>query len=279
MIVCPVVLGGGKRFFPAGVRLDLTAWSSSVGSAMALVVPTVRERTSEPSRDSYNPLRVRFQKHRRAGEPNPLLDCYQASGATLLADCVRPLATQSRAARLPPIAGTAMVWAITDIPWALAREETMYGLIGKMTAAPGKRDALIAILLEGTAAMPGCLSYIIAKDGSPPMRTQRGSTEVWDTKESNTMRRSRFHPSRTRITRGRPLIAPVSANALSQRRWGGTGCQRTANIQRDESCWGSASCRSTRSACLSPRRTATFGASACLAIERAAPYSGEFQNS
>ena len=24
MIVCPVVLGGGKRFFPDGVRLDLT---------------------------------------------------------------------------------------------------------------------------------------------------------------------------------------------------------------------------------------------------------------
>ena len=24
MIVCPVVVGGGKRFFPDGVRLDLT---------------------------------------------------------------------------------------------------------------------------------------------------------------------------------------------------------------------------------------------------------------
>jgi len=30
----------------------------------------------------------------------------------------------------------------------------MYGLIGKMTAAPGKRDELISILLEGVAAMP-----------------------------------------------------------------------------------------------------------------------------
>lgn len=40
----------------------------------------------------------------------------------------------------------------------------MYGLIGKMTVAPGRRDELISILLEGAATMPGCLSYIIAKD-------------------------------------------------------------------------------------------------------------------
>ena len=31
--------------------------------------------------------------------------------------------------------------------------ETMYGLIGKMTAMSGKRDTLAAILLEGTEAM------------------------------------------------------------------------------------------------------------------------------
>ena len=40
----------------------------------------------------------------------------------------------------------------------------MHGLIGKMTAAEGKRDDLIAILLRGTKEMPGCLSYIVAKD-------------------------------------------------------------------------------------------------------------------
>ena len=42
----------------------------------------------------------------------------------------------------------------------------MYGLIGKITAAPGQRDALAAILLGGTGAMPGCLSYIVATDPS-----------------------------------------------------------------------------------------------------------------
>ena len=41
---------------------------------------------------------------------------------------------------------------------------SMYGLIGRMRAIPGQRAALAAILLEGTAAMPGCLSYVIAED-------------------------------------------------------------------------------------------------------------------
>ena len=40
----------------------------------------------------------------------------------------------------------------------------MYGLIGKMRATPGRREALLAILLEGTEAMPGRLSYVIAQD-------------------------------------------------------------------------------------------------------------------
>lgn len=42
----------------------------------------------------------------------------------------------------------------------------MYGLIGKMTAAPGQRDALISILLDGISGMPGCLSYVVAKDSA-----------------------------------------------------------------------------------------------------------------
>lgn len=40
----------------------------------------------------------------------------------------------------------------------------MFGLIGKMRAHPGKRDALLEILSKGTASMPGCLSYVIARD-------------------------------------------------------------------------------------------------------------------
>ncbi len=53
----------------------------------------------------------------------------------------------------------------------------MYGLIGKMLAAPGQRDALVEILLEGTAAMPGCRSYIVATD--PGDANAIWITEVW----------------------------------------------------------------------------------------------------
>jgi quinol monooxygenase YgiN len=44
----------------------------------------------------------------------------------------------------------------------------MYGLIGKMKAVPGQSDALIAILLGGVSGMPGCLSYVVAKDPADP---------------------------------------------------------------------------------------------------------------
>ena len=40
----------------------------------------------------------------------------------------------------------------------------MYGLIGKITAAAGRRDALANILIDGTVGMPGCLSYVVAAD-------------------------------------------------------------------------------------------------------------------
>ena len=68
---------------------------------------------------------------------------------------------------------------------ALARERigTMYGLIGKMRAVSGQRDALLAILLEGIQSMPGCLSYVVAKD--PADADAIWITEVWDGPDSH----------------------------------------------------------------------------------------------
>ncbi|MBT2767067.1 antibiotic biosynthesis monooxygenase [Stenotrophomonas sp. ISL-67] len=57
----------------------------------------------------------------------------------------------------------------------------MYGLIGKMNIAPGHRDDVIAILLDGTASMPGCHSYIVAKD--PSDANAIWITEVWGSQE------------------------------------------------------------------------------------------------
>lgn len=80
----------------------------------------------------------------------------------------------------------------------------MYGLIGKMSAMAGQRNALIAILLEGVAGMPGCLSYVVAKE--PNNADAIWVTEVWDSQASH--RASLSLPSvQQAIARGKPLIA------------------------------------------------------------------------
>lgn len=79
-----------------------------------------------------------------------------------------------------------------------------YGLIGKMRAQPGQREALVAILTEGTQAMPGCLSYIIALDQTDADAVW--ITEVWDSAASH--KASLALPGvRAAITKGKPLIA------------------------------------------------------------------------
>src|SRR5574338_270003 len=59
----------------------------------------------------------------------------------------------------------------------------MYGLIGRFTAVAGRRDALAAILLDATTAMPGCLSYVVANDPGDP--DALWVTEVWDSAEAH----------------------------------------------------------------------------------------------
>ncbi len=80
----------------------------------------------------------------------------------------------------------------------------MHGLIGKMIAHPGQREALIAILMESSGEMPGCLNYIIARD--PADENAIWITEVWDSAESH--RASLSLPAVSEaIARARPLIA------------------------------------------------------------------------
>ena len=59
----------------------------------------------------------------------------------------------------------------------------MHGLIGKMIAVEGEREALLAILLGSTGAMPGCLAYVVARD--PADANAIWITEVWDSQESH----------------------------------------------------------------------------------------------
>ena len=59
----------------------------------------------------------------------------------------------------------------------------MYGLIGSFSAHPGKRDELVALMTAAVGDMPGCLSYVVGKDGKDPDKLW--ITEVWDSAESH----------------------------------------------------------------------------------------------
>ncbi|QQP94746.1 putative quinol monooxygenase [Lysobacter enzymogenes] len=80
----------------------------------------------------------------------------------------------------------------------------MYGLIGRMKAAPGQRDALIALLLQDVGAMPGCRSYIVARD--PGDGDAIWITEVWDDADSHRASLSLPQVQAT-IAKARPMIA------------------------------------------------------------------------
>ena len=98
-----------------------------------------------------------------------------------------------------PLAGAGAAPATTTM-----EKPRMYGLIGKMRAQPGQRDALIAILLEGTGAMPGCLAYVVAKDAQDADAIW--ITETWQDQASH--KASLALPAvQAAIARGRPLIA------------------------------------------------------------------------
>ncbi len=106
------------------------------------------------------------------------------------------------------------------------RAEIMYGVITEMNATPGQRDTLISILLEGSADMPGCLSYVIAKDSEDPDAIW--ITEVWDSQASH--RASLSLPSvQDAIARGRPMIAGVSERVITEP-IGGHGLSRPPPI-------------------------------------------------
>lgn len=102
-----------------------------------------------------------------------------------------------------------------------SKDSTMHGIIGKMIAHDSKRDELIAILLDGTRDMPGCLSYVIAKDLTDV--NALWITEAWESQESHAASLS-LDSVRQAIAKGKPLIAgfgerfetePVGGEGLS----------------------------------------------------------------
>jgi quinol monooxygenase YgiN len=106
---------------------------------------------------------------------------------------------------------TITAFGVASLAFAQQRGD-MYGLISKMTATPGKRDAVIAILLEAAANMPGCLSYIVAKDASDA--NSIWITEAWESRASHEA--SLSLPSvKEAVAKARPLIAGFSDRSVT----------------------------------------------------------------
>jgi quinol monooxygenase YgiN len=113
--------------------------------------------------------------------------------------------TDLKIERRTVLAGGVAVAAVGAPSAAVSKEQTaMYGLIGQMMAAPGKRDELVAILSESTEGMPGCLSYVVAKDATNA--DALWITEVWIDKEHHAGS-LKLPAVQAAIAKARPIIA------------------------------------------------------------------------
>lgn len=118
----------------------------------------------------------------------------------------------------------ALALMLTAAPAIAAPAPTtaMYGQIGKIVAKPGQRDALAALLLEGSDAMPGCLSYVVAADAKDS--DTLWVSEAWDSKASHDAS-LRLPAVRAAIAKAMPLIASFDAGTVTIP-LGGTGLKR-----------------------------------------------------
>ena len=93
----------------------------------------------------------------------------------------------------------------------------MYGLIVKLTVAPGKREEMIRILKESAANMPGCFSYVVAKDSADG--NVLWVTEVWDSATSHDA--SLSLPSvRNAIPQAKQIVSAFDKIAVTTPVWG-----------------------------------------------------------
>lgn len=89
----------------------------------------------------------------------------------------------------------------------------MYGLIGSFSAHPGKRDDLIALMTASVGDMPGCLSYVVARD--PQDADKLWITEVWDSADSH--KASLHLPAVAEtIRQARPLIVSFGEHIVTE---------------------------------------------------------------
>jgi quinol monooxygenase YgiN len=93
----------------------------------------------------------------------------------------------------------------------------MYGLIVKLTVATGKREEMIRILKESAANMPGCFSYVVAKDSVD--ENVLWVTEVWDSATSHDA--SLSLPSvRNAVPQAKQIVSAFDKVAVTTPAWG-----------------------------------------------------------
>ena len=93
----------------------------------------------------------------------------------------------------------------------------MYGMISKISVVPGKRDVMIGILKESAADLPGCLSYVVAKDATDENAVW--ITEVWNSAASHDA--SLALPAvRKAMARGQTFISGFDKVAVTSPVWG-----------------------------------------------------------
>lgn len=88
----------------------------------------------------------------------------------------------------------------------------MYGLIVKLTVLPGRQEEMIGILKESAANLPGCFSYVVAKDAADENTVW--VTEVWDSMESHD--RSLSLPSvQSAVPRAKAIVSSSNKIAVT----------------------------------------------------------------
>jgi quinol monooxygenase YgiN len=93
----------------------------------------------------------------------------------------------------------------------------MYGLIVKLTIVAGKREEMIRILKESAANMPGCFSYVVAKDAAD--ENVLWVTEVWDSAASHDA--SLSLPSvKNAIPQAKEIVSAFDKIAVTTPVWG-----------------------------------------------------------
>ncbi len=88
----------------------------------------------------------------------------------------------------------------------------MYGLIVKLTAVAGKRNEMIKLLTGAAVDMPGCSSYVVAKDSVD--ENVIWVTEVWDSQASHDASLS-LPAVKNAIPQSKPLVAAFDRIAVT----------------------------------------------------------------